>query len=161
MKGAITLDKCIIDELEAANITWSISGEKLRLSYGARSYTLKKTGAGWLNLDTRDCFTDSKKILLLVQSLKSPEPPSNATRTPSFHKRLKAVIGYWTDYYYARMSQSAFFKINNQKVSISYNERTQFFELRYKWLVTPVHYDDIFDTLDLYEALLKDYRKND
>lgn len=86
--------------------------------------------------------------------------------TPSFHKRLKAVIGYWTDYYYARMSKSAYFMIGNQKISISYNEKTQFFELRYRWLITPIHYDDIFDTLDLYESLLKGYemlkgREND
>ena len=77
------------------------------------------------------------------------------------HKRLKAVIGYWTDYYHARMSQTVFFIINGHKISISYNEKTQFFSLNYKWLYTPVHYDDIFDTLDLYEELLKAVRGSD
>lgn len=71
------------------------------------------------------------------------------------HKRLKAAIGYWTDYYHGKMSRTAFFIVNGHKISLSYNEKTQFFDLGYKWLFTPVHYDDIFDTLDLYEELLK------
>lgn len=71
------------------------------------------------------------------------------------HNRLKAAIGYWTDYYYSRMSRTAFFIVNGHKISLSYNEKTQFFELGYRWLYTPVYYEDIFDTLDLYEELLK------
>jgi len=70
------------------------------------------------------------------------------------HKRLKAAIGYWTDYYYGRMSRTVFFIINGHKISLSYNEKTQFFQLGYKWLYTPVFYEEIFDTLDLYEELL-------
>lgn len=79
----------------------------------------------------------------------------NGTENPErLHKRLKAAIGYWTNYYHGRMSRTVFFIVNGHKISLSYNEKTQFFELGYKWLYTPVFYDDIFDTLDLYEELL-------
>lgn len=71
------------------------------------------------------------------------------------HPRLKAAIGYWTDYYYGRMSRTVYFIVNGHNISLSYNEKTQFFELRYRWLITSVFYDDIFDILDLYEEMMK------
>lgn len=82
-------------------------------------------------------------------------PTNYLTAKPSarLDKRLKAVIGYWTDYYYTKTDTTVTFSINNQKVTVSYD--SPYYEIHYKWLTTPVHQLDIFDTLDLYEDMLK------
>ena len=70
------------------------------------------------------------------------------------NRKVKAVIGYWTDYYYGKTETRAYFKIGNQKVGVSHlNE--DYYTIYYKWLVTDVHDLDIFATLDLYERMLK------
>ena len=75
-------------------------------------------------------------------------------RSNSLHKKLKAVIGYWTDYYYGKTDTVVSFKINGKVVSVSYRG-DNYYEIHYLWMTTPVHVLDIFDTLDFYEAMLK------
>ena len=75
-------------------------------------------------------------------------------RSNSLHKKLKAVIGYWTDYYYGKTGTVVSFKINGKVVSVSYRG-DNYYEIHYLWMTTPVHVLDIFDTLDFCEAMLK------
>ena len=76
------------------------------------------------------------------------------------HKRMKSVIGYWTDPYEGRNTGTAFFKINGQNVAIFYNDNSERFTIYYRWLMTEVYNDEIFDTLDLYEDMLKGMSSN-
>ena len=70
------------------------------------------------------------------------------------NRKVKAVIGYWTDYYCGKTETRAYFRIGSQKVAVSHlNE--DYYTIYYKWLVTDVHDLDIFSTLDLYENMLK------
>nr|DAS18365.1 MAG TPA: hypothetical protein [Caudoviricetes sp.] len=69
-------------------------------------------------------------------------------------RRMKAVIGYWTDYYVGKSETLAYFKINNQKVTVAHN-MDGYYTIYYRWLVTDVMDEDIFETLDLYEQMLK------
>ena len=75
-------------------------------------------------------------------------------RSNSLHKKLKAVIGYWTDYYYGKTDDTVAFMINDKVVSVSYRG-DNYYEIHYLWMTTPVHVLDIFDTLDFYETMLK------
>ena len=69
------------------------------------------------------------------------------------NRKLKAVIGYWTDYYTGKTETRAFFKISNQKVAVShYGDR---YTIYYRWIVTDIANEDIFETLDLFEDMLK------
>ena len=75
-------------------------------------------------------------------------------RTNSLHKKLKAVIGYWTDYYHGKTDTTVAFMINDKVVSVSYRG-DNYYEIHYLWMTTRVHVLDIFDTLDFYESMLK------
>lgn len=68
-------------------------------------------------------------------------------------RRLKAVIGYWTDYYEGRDERRIWFKVNKQNLIITYD--APYYEIHYKWLTTRVHNLNIFETLDLYEDMMK------
>lgn len=76
------------------------------------------------------------------------------------HKRLKAVIGYWTDYYDGKISETAFFLVNGQRIKIFYKSKSETFIISYRWLMTEVYYEEIFDTLDLYEDMMKGMSSN-
>ena len=69
-------------------------------------------------------------------------------------RKLKAVIGYWTDYYTGKTETRAYFKINNQKIAVSHNF-DNYYTIYYKWIVTDIHDLNIFETLDLFEDMLK------
>lgn len=69
-------------------------------------------------------------------------------------RKLKAVIGYWTDYFYIKYEDRVTFKISGEKVVIKDRDST-YYTIYYKWLQFDVHFMDIFETLDLIEELLK------
>lgn len=70
------------------------------------------------------------------------------------NRKLKAVIGYWTDYYIGKTETRAYFRINGQKIGVSHLSENVY-TVYYRWLVTDVCDAEIFDTLDLYEQMLK------
>lgn len=69
-------------------------------------------------------------------------------------RKLKAVIGYWTDYFSNKYEDRVSFIISNEKVVIKDLDE-HYYTIFYKWLQFDVHYMDIFETLDLLEQLLK------
>lgn len=69
-------------------------------------------------------------------------------------RKLKAVIGYWTDYFYGKHEDRTVFKVFGEKVVIKDRDNT-YYTIYYKWLQFDVHFMDIFETLDLIEELLK------
>lgn len=69
-------------------------------------------------------------------------------------RKLKAVIGYWTDYFFNKYEDRISFIISGEKVIIKDNGEC-YYTVFYKWLQFDVHYMDIFETLDLLEQLLK------
>lgn len=69
-------------------------------------------------------------------------------------RKLKAVIGYWTDYFFNKYEDRISFIISGEKVIIKDNGE-YYYTIFYKWLQFDVHYMDIFETLDLLEKLLK------
>jgi len=69
-------------------------------------------------------------------------------------RKLKAVIGYWTDYFSNKYEDRVSFIIFNEKVVIKDLDEYHY-TIFYKWLQFDVHYMDIFETLDLLEQLLK------
>ncbi len=76
------------------------------------------------------------------------------------HRRMKAVIGYWTDYFEGKIDGTALFMVNNQKIAIFYKSKSETFIISYRWLMTEVYNDEIFDTLDLYEDMMKGMTSN-
>lgn len=75
-------------------------------------------------------------------------------KSNSLSRKLKATIGYWTEYFYSKCDDRVTFSVFGEKVVITdkdYHHYTVF----YKWLQFDVHYMDIFETLDLIESLLK------
>ena len=68
-------------------------------------------------------------------------------------RKLKAVIGYWTDYFSNKYEDRISFIISGEKVIIKDNG--EYYTIFYKWLQFDAHYMDIFETLDLLEKLLK------
>lgn len=74
-------------------------------------------------------------------------------RTP-LSRKLKAVIGYWTDYFSNKYEDRVSFIISGEKVAIK-DRGEHYYTIFYKWLQFDVHYTDIFETLDLLEQLLK------
>lgn len=75
-------------------------------------------------------------------------------RRQGLSQLLKAVIGYWIEYYYSHSVTSVTFMVGSQRVMIT-EDGDGFYLIKYKWLSTPVHDTDIFDSLNLYEAMLK------
>ena len=75
-------------------------------------------------------------------------------RKPSLSRKLKAVIGYWTDYFSNKYEDRVSFIISDEKVVIK-DRGEYYYTIFYKWLKFDVHYTDIFETLDLLEQLLK------
>lgn len=69
-------------------------------------------------------------------------------------RKLKAVIGYWTDYFSNKYEDRVSFVISGEKVIITDLDE-HYYTIFYKWLQFHVHYMDIFETLDLIEKLLK------
>lgn len=75
-------------------------------------------------------------------------------RRQGLSQLLKAVIGYWTKYYYSHSTTAVTFMVGSQKVIIT-EDGDGFYLIKYKQLTTPVHYTNIFDSLNVYEAMLK------
>lgn len=75
-------------------------------------------------------------------------------RESSLSRKLKAVIGYWTDYFSNKYEDKVTFNISGEKVVIKDRDE-HYYTVFYKWLQFDVHYMDIFETLDLIEELLK------
>ena len=69
-------------------------------------------------------------------------------------RKLKAVIGYWTDYFCNKYEDKIVFNVFGEKVVIKDRNNT-YYTIYYKWLQFDVHFMDIFKTLDLIEKLLK------
>jgi hypothetical protein len=69
------------------------------------------------------------------------------------NRKLKAVIGYWTDYYIGKTETRAYFEINNQKIAVSHFGDQ--YTIYYRWIVTDIMDEDIFETLDLFEEMLR------
>ena len=69
-------------------------------------------------------------------------------------RKLKAVIGYWTDYFCNKYEDRVSFIISGEKVVIKDFDNT-YYTIYYKWLQFDVHFMDIFETLDLLEDMLK------
>lgn len=69
-------------------------------------------------------------------------------------RKLKAVIGYWTDYFSNKYEDKITFIVSGEKVVIK-DKGEHYYTIFYKWLQFDVHYMDIFETLDLLEELLK------
>lgn len=70
------------------------------------------------------------------------------------NRKVKAVIGYWTDYYVGKSETRAYFRVGNQRVAVAHN-MDGYYTVYYRWLVTDVMDAEIFETLDLYEQMLK------
>lgn len=69
-------------------------------------------------------------------------------------RKLKAVIGYWTDYFCNKYEDRVSFIISGEKVVIK-DLNAHYYTIYYKWLQFDVYFMDIFETLDLIEELLK------
>lgn len=81
-------------------------------------------------------------------------PNSQYGKKPHLSRKLKAVIGYWTDYFSHKYEDKILFNISGEKVVIKDLDE-HYYTIFYKWLQFDVHYMDIFETLDLLEQLLK------
>lgn len=75
-------------------------------------------------------------------------------------RKLKAVIGYWTDYFVNKYGGKIRFNISGEKVIIE-DRGEHYYTIFYKWLQFDVHYMDIFETLDLLEKLIKGSHNNE
>lgn len=75
-------------------------------------------------------------------------------RQNTLSRKLKAVIGYWTDYFYNKYEDRVSFIISGEKIVIKDLDE-HYYTIFYKWLQFDVHHMDIFETLDLLEELLK------
>ncbi len=69
-------------------------------------------------------------------------------------RKLKAVIGYWTDYFSNKYEDKVSFIVSGEKVIIKDRDE-HYYTIFYKWLQFDVYQMDIFETLDLLEKLLK------
>lgn len=69
-------------------------------------------------------------------------------------RKLKAVIGYWTDYFSNKYEDRISFIISGEKLIIKDRDE-HYYTIFYKWLEFDVHYMDIFETLDLLEDIMK------
>lgn len=74
-------------------------------------------------------------------------------------RRLKTVIGYWTEYFQNRYEHTAMFSIFGEKVTVIDCDNTHY-TIYYKWLKFDVDYVDIFETLDLIEQMLRRLRSD-
>ena len=74
-------------------------------------------------------------------------------RKSSLSCKLKAVIGYWIDYFSNKYEDRVSFIISGEKVVIKDRDE-HYYTIFYKWLQFDVHYMDIFETLDLIEGML-------
>lgn len=70
------------------------------------------------------------------------------------NRKMKAVIGYWSDYYIGKDESVAYFEIGHQRVAVSH-KTNNYYTIYYKWFRTDVHDLDIFASLALYERMLK------
>lgn len=75
-------------------------------------------------------------------------------KQPTLSRKLKAVIGYWTDYFSNKYEDKVSFSISGEKVVIKDRDTTHY-TIYYKWIHFDVYYMEIFKTLDLLESLLK------
>ena len=71
----------------------------------------------------------------------------------SLSRKLKAIIGYWTDYFSNKYEDKVSFIISGEKVVIKDRDE-HYYTIFYKWLQIDVHYMYIFETLDLIEDML-------
>lgn len=74
--------------------------------------------------------------------------------TPPLSRKLKAAIGYWTDYFYNKYEDKVTFNVFGEKIIIK-DKGEDYYTIFFKWLQFDIHYLHIFETLDLLESLLK------
>ena len=79
---------------------------------------------------------------------------SHHEKEHSLSRKLKAVIGYWTDYFSNKYEDKVSFIVFGEKVIIKDRDE-HYYTIFYKWLQFDVYQMDIFETLDLLEKLLK------
>lgn len=77
----------------------------------------------------------------------------------SLSRKLKAIIGYWTDYFSNKYEDKVSFIISGEKVDIKDRDE-HYYTIFYKWLKFDVHFADIFETLDLMEEMIKGMHNN-
>lgn len=68
--------------------------------------------------------------------------------------QIKMVIGYWLNYFIGKVGNAVAFKIGNQTVIIN-DDKDGWLVIHYKQMTTLIRYEDIRDTLYLYEIMLK------
>lgn len=68
--------------------------------------------------------------------------------------KLKAVIGYWIDYFSSKYGDTVTFDLFGEKVVIKDRDET-YYTIYYKCLKLDVHYMNIFEALNLLERMLK------
>lgn len=75
-------------------------------------------------------------------------------RSTSLSRKLKAVIGYWTDYFCNKYEDSAIFDVFGERIAVKDRDDSHY-TIFFKWFQIDVHYLYIFETLDLIESILK------
>ena len=82
-----------------------------------------------------------------------------ADRNTMLSRKLKATIGYWTEYFSNRYENGVIFNVYGEKVIIKDRDDI-YYTVYYKWIQFDIHFMDIFETLDLLESLLKGVSDN-
>lgn len=71
-------------------------------------------------------------------------------------RKLKAVIGYWTDYFTCKANNSVSFDVYNQRLVICDDDESEdYYWIYFRCLKFKVYYTDIFETLNLLERMMK------
>ena len=71
-------------------------------------------------------------------------------------RKLKAVVGYWIDYFTHKTDNSVSFDVYNQRlVILDDDESENYYWIYFRWLKLRVHYTNIFETLNLLERMMK------
>lgn len=79
--------------------------------------------------------------------------------TPLLSRKLKAVIGYWTDYFCNKYEGKVTFNVCGEKITVK-DKGENYYTISVKWIQFDIHYLYIFETLDLLESLLKGVHNN-
>lgn len=77
---------------------------------------------------------------------------SHYGKQPILSRKLKAVIGYWIDYFSGKYEDSVSFNLFGEKISIKDKDDT-YYTIFYKSLKFDVHYLYIFEILDFLEKM--------
>lgn len=79
---------------------------------------------------------------------------SHYGKQPILSRKLKAVIGYWIDYFSGKYEDSVSFTLFGEKISVKDNGDTHY-TIFYKSLKFDVYYLYIFEILDFLEKILE------